>query len=381
MEKEKRRRTFLLFGFIIAAVIVVMIAIVIISYYYMNRSFSGYDVVKEITRQDSNNVTYLSDYGKLVKYSRDGISAMDREGNILWNGGYEMQQPQVDICEDYVAVADIGSKTCIVYDGVSAGKEIETTLPIGRAKVSADGKVAVLLHDEDSDVIHIYDPFSAGEQLLVEIPSNVVEDGYAMDFDLSPSGESIVISYLLANNGVMENKVCFYNFSEVGQDQNTLVGGKSFEKKMISQIQYLDENHVVIFTEDGFTIFNDMKKPEIQADVTLKEEMKSIAVDDQNIMVVTGTSGSIDNQVVHLYTLKGKEKMTREIKIQYSHVEMQKNEILFTGNQNCYILRKNGTEKFLFDFGKNYDYFFPTVRENQYYFLDETTIRIVKLSG
>ena len=150
---------------------------------------------------------------------------------------------------------------------------------------------------------------------------------------------------------------------------------------MISQIQYLDENHVVIFTEDGFTIFNDMKKPEIQAEVTLKEEMKSIAVDDQNIMVVTGTSGSIDNQVVHLYTLKGKEKMTREIKIQYSHVEMQKNEILFTGNQNCYILRKNGTEKFLFDFGKNYDYFFPTVRENQYYFLDETTIRIVKLSG
>ena len=238
-----------------------------------------------------------------------------------------------------------------------------------------------MLHDEDSDVIHIYDPFSAGEQLLVEIPSNVVEDGYAMDFDLSPSGESIVISYLLANNGVMENKVCFYNFSEVGQDQNTLVGGKSFEKKMISQIQYLDENHVVIFTEDGFTIFNDMKKPEIQADVTLKEEMKSIAVDDQNIMVVTGTSGSIDNQVVHLYTLKGKEKMTREIKIQYSHVEMQKNEILFTGNQNCYILRENGTEKFLFDFGKNYDYFFPTVRENQYYFLDETTIRIVKLSG
>ena len=307
VEKEKKRRRILLFGSIAAAVIVALTAIVIISYYYMNRSFSGYDVEHEITREDSNNVEYLSYHGKLLKYSRDGISALDKTGNVLWNGGYEMQQPQVDICEDYVAVADIGSKTCIAYDGTNPGKEIETTLPIGRVKVSADGKVAVLLHDDDSDVINIYDPFSAGEQLLVEIPSNVLDDGYAMDFDLAPDGKSIVISYLVTNNGMMENKVCFYNFTEVGQDQNTLVGGKSFEQKMISQIEYVDSDRVVIFTEDGFTIFKDMKKPEIQAEVTLKEDMKSIAVDDKNILVVTGVAGNIDDQIVHLYTLQGKE--------------------------------------------------------------------------
>lgn len=381
VEKEKKRRKILLFGSIAAAVVVALTAIVIISYYYMNRTFSGYDVEREITREDSNNVEYLSYHGKLLKYSRDGISALDKTGNVLWNGGYEMQQPQVDICEDYVVVADIGSKTCIIYDGTNPGKEIETTLPIGRAKVSADGKVAVLLHDDDSDVINIYDPFSAGEQLLVEIPSNVLDDGYAMDLDLAPDGESIVISYLVAANGTMENKVCFYNFTEVGQDQNTLVGGKSFEQKMISQIEYLDSDRVVIFTEDGFTIFKDMKKPGIQAEVTLKEEIKSIAVDDENILIVTGVAGNIDDQVVHLYTLQGKEKMTKQVAIQYSQVEMTRNEILFTGNQNCFLLRKNGTVKFSFDFGKNYDYFFPTTRENQYFFLDETTIRIVKLSG
>ena len=202
-----------------------------------------------------------------------------------------------------------------------------------------------MLHDDDSDVINIYDPFSAGEQLLVEIPSNVLDDGYAMDLDLAPDGESIVISYLVAANGTMENKVCFYNFTEVGQDQNTLVGGKSFEQKMISQIEYLDSDRVVIFTEDGFTIFKDMKKPGIQAEVTLKEEIKSIAVDDENILIVTGVAGNIDDQVVHLYTLQGKEKMTKQVTIQYSQVEMTRNEILFTGNQNCFLLRKNGTVK------------------------------------
>jgi len=55
VEKEKKRRKILLFGSIAAAVVVALTAIVIISYYYMNRTFSGYDVEREITREDSNN--------------------------------------------------------------------------------------------------------------------------------------------------------------------------------------------------------------------------------------------------------------------------------------------------------------------------------------
>ena len=147
-----------------------------------------------------------------------------------------MQQPQVDICEDYVVVADIGSKTCIIYDGTNPGKEIETTLPIGRAKVSADGKVAVLLHDDDSDVINIYDPFSAGEQLLVEIPSNVLDDGYAMDLDLAPDGESIVISYryeVLINGAIQE-------IFHIGICMDRFVGGTAWDRHDRDSLCFLD---------------------------------------------------------------------------------------------------------------------------------------------
>ena len=57
-----------------AALVIGIAAIVTVSYYYMNRSFSGYDVVSEVARADSNNVTYRSFQNKLLKYSRDGIS-------------------------------------------------------------------------------------------------------------------------------------------------------------------------------------------------------------------------------------------------------------------------------------------------------------------
>lgn len=379
--KKKKRKFFLMVGSIGTALLVGIAVIVVVSYYFMNRSFSGYDVEKETTRTDSNNVTYMSFQDKLLKYSRDGISAMNDEGEVLWNGGYEMEQPHVDVCGDYVVVADIGAKKCYVYNGKDQGVEIETALPIGRAKVSANGKVAILLHDEDSDVVNIYNPYSTVDQLEVEIPTNVVDDGYPLDFDISPDGDSLVIAYMLPEGGTMENKVCFYNFTEVGQDQNTLVGGKSYEKKMISRIEFVAEDEVAIFYEDGFSLFANMKKPEAIFEKTFDKELKSIACDDKNILVITGTAGKTDDQVVHLFNFRGKEEMAEGINYKYSDVLLEDREILFTDDQTCHILRKNGNEKFSFDFGKKYDYFFPASKDNQYFYLDESSIQLIKISG
>lgn len=378
---KNRRRQIILLCSVGAAVLVGIAAIVIFAYYYMNRSFSGYDVVSETARTDSNNVTYRSFQDKLLKYSRDGISLVDESGKAVWNGGYEMEKPAVDTCGDYVIVADIGAKGFHVYNEKDQGVDLETVLPIGRAKVSANGKAAVLVHDTDSDIINIYDPYNTVDQLEVEIPTNVVDDGYPLDFDISPDGNSLVIAYMLVANGEMENKICFYNFTEVGQDQNTLVGGKSFDQNMISGIDFVAEDEVAVFYENGFSLFANMKKPEPVFEKTFDKEMKSVCHDKENILVITGKAGSTEDQEAHLFNFRGKEEMTREVRYEYSEVFMTDQDILFTDEQTCHILRKNGKEKFSFDFGKNYDYFFPATKDNQYYYLDKASIQLVKLSG
>lgn len=371
----------ILFFSLVGAAVVAGIAVIIgFSHYYTHRSFSGYDVVGERARKDSNGVSYLPFQGDLIKYSRDGISRIDSSGETLWNGGYEMEQPVVDRCGDYVMVADIGAKIFCVYNGKDQGVGIETALPIGKAKISSGGKTAVLLHDQDSDVISIYDPYST-QQLQVEIPTNVREDGYPLDFDISPDGNSLVIAYVVVQSGMMENKVCFYNFTEVGQDQNTLVGGKSFEKKMISRIEFVADDKVAIFYEDGFCLFENMKKPEEIFDKTYDDDIKSADCDEENIMVITGTAGSTDDQKVYLYNLRGKEELSEPLSCKYSDFVMANGEIVFTDAQNCYIMRKNGSEKFTFDFGKGYDYFLPAAKDDQYYYIDEALIQVVKISG
>ncbi len=71
--------------------------------------------------------------------------------------------------------------------------------------------------------------------------------------------------------------------------------------------------------------------------------------------------------------------MTEKIGFKYTDIMMVDQEIIFTDDQSCHILRKNGKEKFFFDFGKKYEYFFPAKRDNQYFLLDETTIKKIKI--
>lgn len=379
--RQKRRKAMFLICSCGAVLFVGIIAIVLISCFYVNRSFSGYDVVSEKTRADSNNVSYLSFQDKLLKYSRDGISVTNESGETMWNGGYEMEQPVVDIAGDYVCVADIGGKNICVYNGKDPGRDLEMAMPIARAKVAENGKIAVLLHDGESDVVHIYDPYNTVEPLEVEVPTNVVDDGYPLDFDLSPDAESLVIAYMTVENGTMENHVCFYNFTDVGQDQNTLVGGKSYESSLISRINFVTEDEVAVFYESGFSLFKNMKKPEEIFNQTFEQSIKSADLDDEHILIITGAAGNTKDQTVNLYTFRGKRELSEKIDYKYSNIQMTDREIIFTGEQNCRILRKNGKEKFAFDFEKDYDYFFPATKENQYYLVNETSVQVIKISG
>lgn len=50
-----------------------------------------------------------------------------------------------------------------------------------------------------------------------------------------------------------------------------------------------------------------MKKPEQVFEKIFEDEIKSADHDDENIVVITGTAGSTDDQKLYLYNLRGKE--------------------------------------------------------------------------
>lgn len=365
--------------FIVIGVMVAITLFGILGFFISNRCYRGYSVVEYNNRRDSNTAQYMSHDGKLLKYSRDGASGLNAKGDVLWNGGYEMERPTVDICEKYVVIADVGGKDLYVYNGEDSGTKLEMDLPIVKARVAAQGVVAVLLQGEEKNVINIYNPYSTVDPLLVEIPTNVNDDGYAMDFDISPDANSLVASYLTVTEGKINNNVMFYNFTDVGQDKNRMVGAQQYGESMVSRINFASNDKVVVFTQEGFYVYKDMKRPEESKKVILKNNIKSMAMDEENIALVEESKS--DKSLLHIYDTSGSEKKSMDISYQYDRLYLYDGELIFFGGQKCNILRVNGREKFDYTFKRAVEEFLPSEGNGYYYIVDKDSLQQIRLSS
>ena len=175
----------------IACILLVAVILAAVIYFYVNHQYSSYEVKNTIALKKSSGMKCSAYQNGVLRYSRDGAAAVDRDGNEMWNGSYDMENPALDICEEYAVVADIQGKSLYVYNGSDSGTKLTTDYPILQACVSKQGVVAVLLEDQSSNVIQVYNPYDDNKKLLVEIPTNV-EEGYPVSIDLSPDGTGVI---------------------------------------------------------------------------------------------------------------------------------------------------------------------------------------------
>lgn len=377
-ETRRERRIF-----IVTCAICILIAIgtfVLGVNLFLNKKYNSYEVLESTSVTTSGNVKYEAYQNKMIKYSRDGISALDSSGNIIWNGSYDMIEPAVDISGKYVVVADIGGKTVSIYNGEDTGKEISTDYPIVQACVSSQGIVAVALEQESSNVINIYNPYDISDKLLVEIPTNV-DEGYLVCMDLSADGMNLAATYVCITGGQVQSRVAFYNFSDVGKNTNCLVGAKNYDDKIVSDIRYLGENNICIFADDGFQIWGEMKKPEEVYHKNFKETIKSAFCNSEYTGVILATGSTSKPYRMNVFDMKGKMVLDMEFSDEYTEVKLYNtNEIILNSASGCTIFRLNGVKKFSTDIDGKVLKVFPSEKRNRYYLVTDSKIQKIKLS-
>lgn len=344
---------------------------------YINRKYRGYQVERTISVKNSSAMKYVSYEGGLLKYSRDGITAMNEDGKALWSGSYDMADPVVDICGSYVVAADIGGKDLFVYSGEDTGTELVTDYPILQACVSEQGVVAVLLEDASSNMIHVYNPYSDNKKLLVEIPTNV-EEGYPVSMDLSPDGTSVVASYICVTAGVVQSKAAFYNFTEVGQNTNCLVGAQNYKDQVISEVRFLDDSTACLFSEKGFGIWQNMKKPEQIAEQKFNENIRSAFCSEDYVGVILDRAAE-DKCDMKVYNMKGRNILDMKVPSEYTRVSVSGKEILLNSTSQCMIYRINGVKKFSCVLDQKITQFQPAKGANRYFLIRDSKIEKIKL--
>ena len=345
-------------------------------HWYINREYEQYQVTDTFEVKNANSLTFESYGNGVLRYGRDGITAVDSSGKAIWSGSYDMANPQIDICEESVVVADVGEKSLYIYKGEETGVDFQVDYPIVQACVARQGVIAVVMEDASSNRIGIYNPFNKTEVLLVEIPTNV-EDGYPVSIDFSPDGSSLVASYLCVTTGTIQTRVTFYNFSNVGKNSNCLVGAQNYNDKMVSEVRYLDENTVCLFAEDGFYLWNNMKQPVSKKKCLFSEEIQSAFYDASHVGVLLKRDD--DKCTMKLFDVSGKNVLTKEISAEYTEVQIRGDEILLHSNTKGAIYRMNGVKKYAGEWKKPISYFFPTSKRNRYLLIQDSKIKKIRL--
>lgn len=341
-----------------------------------NRSYDSFEVMSKTEIAGEHTTGYLSYNDAIVKYNRDGAVAIDRNGDLLWNGSFEMKEPIADTCEDYVVVADRNNKLVHIYDKKGAVGSFNTLYDIVKVEVARQGVTAVLMEEGNSYYMNLYDKDGT---ILVEKTKDVNITGYPLDFSLSKDGKKIVISLISVTQGKLSSIVVFYNFGEVGQSQvDGIVGTLIFDDILIPKVTFLNNDTVGIFKENGFVICSMKEKPESAFEENMDRKIQSILYNEKYTGVVLEADDKNPKQLL-LYDLNGSKRLTRTINFNYNTIFLMDEEIIMYDNLSCQIMKTNGRVKFDYTFDSNITAFYPINHLDRYFWVSTNDISEILL--
>lgn len=357
-EKGKRRRSrrrFLVF----LAVVLVLGALVAGAIYMMKRPYTGFSQNWRNSFTGENGVSE-SDYEDyeifgdgFLKVTRDGATYIDSSGKTIWNQSYEMNSPYVSISGDYCAIADQGKTAIYIMNKTGTTGQAETNLPITKISVAGTGVTYALLEDSKASYITVFS--KEGAALDISIKSVLDGDGYPVDIAVSPDGTELIASFASIENGTIQNKVIFYNLSEIGQNagSNRVVGGftDDFSGHLAGRVHFSDDTHAQAFYDGGIAFFSTkvLTSPELSQKVEIEQTIQAITYADDYIGVITDNSDSetsADPYTLTVYRLNGQTVFSTPFQLNYTNFDIDQDRVLVYNNTTLQLYDMSGTLKY-----------------------------------
>ena len=354
-KRRQRRRRLLVF----LAVVLVLGALVAGAVYMMKRPYTGFSQNWRNSFTGENGVSE-SDYEDyeifgdgFLKVTRDGATYIDSSGKTIWNQSYEMNSPYVSISGDYCAIADQGKTAIYIMNKTGTTGQAETNLPITKISVAGTGVTYALLEDSKASYITVFS--KEGAALDISIKSVLDGDGYPVDIAVSPDGTELIASFAYIENGTLQNKVIFYNLSEIGQNagSNRVVGGftDDFGGHLAGRVHFSDDTHAQAFYDGGIAFFSTkvLTSPELSQKVEIEQTIQAITYADDYIGVITDNSDSetsADPYTLTVYRLNGQTVFSTPFQLNYTNFDIDQDRVLVYNNTTLQLYDMSGTLKY-----------------------------------
>ena len=347
----------------------------ILFYNYSTKNYIAYDVLESIPRTDAVGTKFQMFADHFLKYSNDGMFCMNIDNNLVWNQSYEMQNPIVDICENYAAVADKKGKIVYIMDTTGPLTEIQTTKPIRQLHVANQGMVAVLMEEHGAGYIHLYD--KEGNS-LAEGELHAKNSGYPLDLDISNDGRKMIVTMLDVNQGIIKTNVAFYNFGPVGQNEiDNIVCSYPYEETIVAKVQFLTNDLAVAVSDHGVIFYEGVQKPAVAGEIVVEQEIRSVFYNKNYIGLVFQSEKKETSYHLKLYSVNGELVNEFDIPMEYEEIEFLSNgEICIRNNTECSIYTVGGMRRFYYHFKEEIQKVIHRAGRRYLFFMSDATEEI-----
>lgn len=371
-----KHRLVVIYRTILVLVTIVIVGLVIYLN-YENKIYSGYDVISSVERQDSDTAIYLNYYDNILKYSQDGAEAFDSSNKVLWNETYEMQDPAVETCGEYVAIGDYKGNRILVINNLGKQGTIETKMPVSNFCISAQGVVAAVLEDDEITRIQMYS--KTGEE-LVNVKCTMTQSGYPIDISLSDDGCKLAVSYMRIQNGELRSSIAFYNFDDVGQNEiDRYVSGYDYIDTVIPKVKFINNSTAFCIGDNRFVIYKGSQKPMSQFETSLDEEVKSVFYSEKKIGLVYRMSDKNNKYRIDVYNEDGELSLKQEFNMEYTDIIIKNDFVIVYNDTKCMIFNKNGVKKYEGEFTDATLLVVPTDSKTKYILINREEAQTIRL--
>lgn len=340
------------------------------------QTYTSARVITKYENGSDGNVNYIQFADGILKYSKDGIALVNRKGKETWNQPYQIKNPIVDTYYNEAAVvADKGGNTMMVLDREGLKGEIQTTLPVEKAVVSAQGIVCAVLKNDTSPKIICYD---AAGNLLVELATSLTGTGYPMDVGISEDGKLLLVSYLCVQDGKLVTKVKYYNFEgEKDRIQDYEVTGDDYENVVAPSAFFMNLKTSVVVGDDRMFFYSGEGKPKLEETVLLNKKIKSVFHSSRYVGLILKNERKAGYELC-LFNASGKKVMSEEFTGDFSNVKISGNQVLMYDGKKCSVYTRTGIHKYDGELDSNILEIFPVVGVNKYIVISTNGMDVIR---
>ncbi len=321
--------------YIVLAVLIVATAILL----YINIVHSAYTKSLNLNKsaimsiEDSGYIFEKS--GKeVVACGHEGITAIDKNGEIKWKTPFAASTPYMVTSGKYVLCADLNGNDCAVF--VDGRKITEQKLPyeIITANLNENGYYAAATKERGYKAkVTVWN--TKGEQVFAWHSTKY----HVMAVAVANNNRGMIVSaFDIENTDGNMFKMLYFSF---GKDTPTEL--ECGEKNLVANLKSVG-NRIYAIGDNAFYAYSESGRKAFNIDFDGRTLQRYATTDTVIALALTKTSveGYYGGSVVETYSASGAKKGSYGVDDEITFLDMEENKVLVNSPDGAYILSDNG---------------------------------------